>query len=1182
MLKKIFIFLIFGLFFLQVGFAQECDFYSNTCDRISSPFVTFDVAFDNEVYMDKFEAEIYNKKSPANKIRVEIDEVAKTVRNLNPFMDPAVYVLKVRAFNLGSLVFEEKTEFIFDNKEPLPPIVPLNLQSDGASILVEGKTQFKNSKVVVLKADNSQAITGVSGDDGSFSLNIPLVNGINYVKFFVEGKNGIKSQIVERMIIGGGKIELKKEVFVSSLNIDGNLNVVNGKTVKNGDGSYTTSKRNFYVSGSGFGGKGAQIFVNGVPAIFDGSKFGAFLLLNEGANLVKVKSGSSEKSFTVYYDNFKFLFEDFRFYRFVKNSASSFEGDVNYNLPFNLYLNGKFLKSIVPENENFRFDLSAYSDQLVKGKNYIYLEGLNNQRINDVFYYDTESPSIEVLSFEETLNSSYFVFRVGDDVGVNFSSLSLVFDGGIKYDSSLIEVWGDLCRIRTYGLFAGIHDYQISISDFTGKDKTISGSVDLSASNVVIDSFYIQNGYDFGNYLFVKDQMQTIILTPSKNIVFKKIYLDGVDQINYRILDSGEVQLDIDFSDMLKGELKFIYYDNSKLKEFSQIYNYVTSAEEAKLDLDYIYNAQTSQGRSIFVSGEISDSHFNWSSLDLGYGIENRIGNYFEAYIEPSEFGNSNLHVLGNDYSSNGFDSNNYFYSVLYMDVSVPQLALDNNNVLKDYISGSFQNAVDDTRKEIYMYDGFSSLGNAVDVNYFDLPAQERFGLRSINMRGVESSKLTFTGTDAFSLDPLEPRVYLVRDGSGKYILLADGTLSEIVSFEISVDGSPASTSWCDHETAVYSDCYEILDDLQAATVINVEVVDKAGNVFNRDFRISDLSSFDSLTKFTDKSPEIYFNGNDFLSNNPSVFLQGQIISSAPITDVNIDGRTCSFDDYNFICYVSIDFNTDSFTLTVTDLNDRTSDEEIVVLPPPGDGDGDKDPDNDLDNDGITNDVDPDIDGDGLDNWNDPDDDNDGVDDNGDVDDDNDGIRDNVDLDTDNDLDNDGIDNGADNDDDGDGIPDNGDPDNDNDGIPDPIDPDDDNDGIPDHLDPDTQVEPNDPIVIVVDNKVDVDLLDVYGNFVFKMPGNYLISTNRVNIDGTVGESAAISVLIGGEEVLMGSRNGDFTLNVDLTSQTNGEDKKEFEVWLKAEDESGNVGFSKKVKLIYDRVLKTLISIVVS
>lgn len=1033
MRKRLLVLMLVSMFFLVNSAFAQCslDDRINDCPVFSNTFNSFNLDFSDQEEVLSYEASIYKKDNPANKLIVMQD--GNSVRNLNPFTEPGVYVLKVDVLTKARNTVTEEFEYVFDNSEPLAPIIPLNLRSGSGSISIEGRTEA--SSTVVAEDLGGNVVNTASDASGDFILNLNLQNGWNYYKFYTI-RDGRRSVEVQRVIYSGSYPVIDVNSVTGSIDLESPAQT-NARTTEI-SGTYVTTKRDFYIQGTlGSGVAGIPVYINGARVLSDPSgRFGGLVLLNEGQNKIIVKAGSQQRQVLVDYVPSNFKFFELEHEKSVSSDELRITGKTNYDLPFQVYLNGKHLFEQVSSSGNVDFTLTG----LREGKNYIYIEGYNSEVYNDIVYLDTQNPVIESLSAESvSIGDKELVFRIKDDTGVEFTSFDMTFSDSKRYFGSDIEVRGDIFIVDLKKHEEGSYSYDVEVQDSSGRIGTFSGSITISPTSTMIETIYPQKGAFVGDTLFVKKGVQRIDIIPSRHIAFKKIYIDGEEQINYSIKPSGDVELHAEFK-AEEGEMEFIFINND-YEEFTKIITYRTDEKNPELELDYIYRPYVST-QAVKITGKITDPYFDWESL--GFNSQRnvvRYGDYFEAYVYPPNAGENNLLVNGKDLNGN------ILVPSMLGGLMVKESVVD-DIVFEDVSSQSFKGQLSGGNSRVKNY-ASSYDGMDVKMAYistdFELPASDREGVRSVNLKGVRGSDLTISDYSAVSIDGSEPELYHVSYGSDRARVIIDGTLSPVVDSSISImvnSQEVPSYSFCSNyqKPSVYSRCVEVPSQMGDQVVIRVE--DDAGNTATKTFTVGEFNEPVTVpTQF-----EIYFTGNDKVSKKSSAFIQGQIKSSVPVTEVKVGNRVCAFDDFNFVCEVYLVNGDNDFEVIARNSNSETVSSSYSIF---------------------------------------------------------------------------------------------------------------------------------------YDNSFEVEINDISGDALVRIGSDYYTVSNNLFVSGDVSKEAIVKLLIDGNSFMTGVQDGEFTVPMDLRENVLGKNEEELEIRLQAEDEQQRKVFSEKLKVIYNRISKTIVDIVV-
>lgn len=901
MYKKILFLILFVFFSMTSVFSCSLDYVEEECGLISSSFTQFNLNIDSD-YRD-FEVIFYNKKDKNN--RVELEVRGTSISNIEPILEPGVYVLQVDIYDMAGNKFTSEKEFVFDNSAPLVPAVSMNLvfeTRDDAQ--VSGVSTSSNTEIFArVNGGVEQQVT--SDENGNFTINLNSLNtGINQVDFYSK-KNGIKSEVVKRVVyVGDG--ELGNGVL-SNINVDSQLDRYNENTLKTGS-EYETLDKYFYVSGTANGPEGSRIFINGVRAFFDGSRFAGFIGLNEGRNEIKVTSGNEQKSFfvtyTPAYERFKFTQIDFE--KIVTDSVI-ISGSINYPVGFNVYLNGELEKSFNSDelsSGNFHLPIN----NLNPGKNYLYLEGANGESYYDIIYSDGQRPEIELASTNNI--KDMLIFKIDDDVGIDPQT--------IDFETHYYKRVGNFFFFNVSGAFSG--KFEISVEDMVSRSFQLSGNVNVG-NTYIKDILGERGSFDIGKYIFINNMEESLRFIPSDYIAFKSIFVDGVEHIDYKIEKNGEVKFNLPEFKNSTGEIEVRYIDMDG-KEYSDKYVYVTDSERPRINLDYIYSPYSSDSKKVRISGEITDSHFDWNSFSINEeeGFI-RYGNNFEMVISGND---GILNILGNDYSGNSFILNTPIPRVIedntHSDVSL------SSKIVNDYLDvgiNSNDDVINTQRTKMMRSAGYDLKNSLVSASFF-LPTPQIVGLIKTEIFGKELS-----GNDVFfnggvNIDFFKPSVYYIRDSDG-YKILVDGTYSEVSRVQVfDIDGNVISSSLKNNcETyslnKKYLQCYTI--DGSSYDTIIIKAVDMAENSIEKSIDVSNADAdLDGILNNVDSCPFIYdedcrfekveinFNANEKKVYGERYLLSGTVLDqNNKVSDVySSKASKCNFKYPDFVCEYSL------------------------------------------------------------------------------------------------------------------------------------------------------------------------------------------------------------------------------------------------------------------------------------
>lgn len=111
----------------------------------------------------------------------------------------------------------------------------------------------------------------------------------------------------------------------------------------------------------------------------------------------------------------------------------------------------------------------------------------------------------------------------------------------------------------------------------------------------------------------------------------------------------------------------------------------------------------------------------------------------------------------------------------------------------------------------------------------------------------------------------------------------------------------------------------------------------------------------------------------------------------------------------------------------------------------------------------------------------------------------------------------------------------------------------------------------------------ELNLSQIYGDSVYDVLGQFYTDSNKVSVSGDVSKKAPIKLVINNEEFLVGEFDGRINiLDVDLKSQVSGSDETNLEFKLRVTDDFGEDTDSNILVLVYNRILKTLVDVIIS
>jgi hypothetical protein len=777
-------------------------------------------------------------------------------------------------------------------------------------MIVEGEVTHEGTTI---RSSHSQE-DSISLPDGTFQIEISgLVNGINYVKFN-STFGGKVSADVERIVY-----RTDEDIF----SFNTLANVIN---VEIGD----TKDKNLYVSGTASGGD--YVYVNGVKTKVLNGEYAAFVLINHGENVIKVEGSGEPQTATVYYnkENFKFKRLDL-FSSIFSNPQITINGETNIDVPFSVYLNGNFIEEINPTNNVFDINLN-----LDKQKNYLTLIGPNGETLERLLYLDTSAPEIEVVTADELAVGSEFVFKISDDIGYDFDTISLEINEKV-YSTNNLNVKGDYYSLKLENMQPGVKNYNISVSDKGSQLTLKGGTFTLNEKPYLKKILFIgdEDAFKFGNIIYTKSGNYDLDLEFSENVAFKKILIDGKEFIDYEIDSNGGITFSMNVNKDY-SLINFTYIDGSKDEtgnyiEYSDSLEVYTDKEKPLLELDYV-NKPIFSDENIIVSGKISDSNFRWDSLDIN-GIQPfKYGDNFEAYLTKEDVKGGFLTITGSDYYGNNLEIKNGAGDLLpIVDTSgEPSITFRDN----DYINSVFEIIINngDLENQVYnlnYYDGME-LGNSFISKGMNLPLSQRAGLRPIAFETADLGGKKYISNNVLKVDYISPQIYFVdyNETSKQLEVIIDGTLTEPTSASLLATQNGVNideiSTVDDYDKKGINDVMYRFGNINDGDVIIIETADEAGNKNIREFTIG--TDVLDRNDYSQNLPEVFL--NQVYADDGKIYFSGNIKSENVISNFNVKNnngvyKSCIFDDISFYCSVDISGDENNIMLVPEAYNSR-------------------------------------------------------------------------------------------------------------------------------------------------------------------------------------------------------------------------------------------------------------------
>ncbi len=896
MYKKIIAGIIFILS-LNLAFAETCTIgdAENGCKLLTENFNTFKITTDSQDEIKNINLRIYDKQNPTNFITTKKSTDSEfEFLNVEPFTIPGTYIAEAIVTTKSAKNIPFKTEFEFDDSNPKKPFISIPEVST-SPIPIKAETEFAQEKVYV--------------DEVQLNSNqLELADGIHILNFkTIDTISNKESEI------------LKKVVAITSNGWE--TNKVSGVQIDSTLPAYTI-EQNFLVKGTTTGT--GYVFVNGIKTPVVNGEFARFILLNEGENEIKVE-GQNTDTKTVNFANFRFKFESLDVdekVRVFNTDEVSISGTANYDIPFEVYVNGKYSQRVTPSSQSFSFNIN-----LEEGKNYLYLKGYNGEEIMRILYLDETMPEVEVLS-EKVSKNSEFAFRVHDEFGVDLDTISLTLNGE-NYIFGDFEKSGDYYKISLEEFADDDLSYSLFAKDLAGNENSKSGTLTFGDEQTFIEKIEGQGNFkQFGKELFLDANRNIVTIYPTKRIAFESVLLDDKDITSYSIAGNGIVSMAMDTKNP-KGNLTFTFIDSNQQK-YVEKYEYVSGFEKPIVQVDYISNPAVKSGGKFFISGKVEDSNFNWDSFRINGDTAFVYGDYFESFAKASDSGN--VVFTGNDFEGASLISPNLNTQEIN-NVEVLNEPKSNYLEVSGLISGASKVKVSRVDGVLYENEYFGE--------EFRIATGDRQGIRTLGFEGYDLSGKVVKNYDPVKVDTLLPEIYFYEmEGDGNVKVVVDGTLSEVSSVNFSKGGEDITyNSGCDYvKVGKYDECH-FVGNLANGDILDIEVMDASGNRASRSFTVG-TTPYNAEPDYSTNVPEIFFSGMDKNVLPGKYFVAGQVKSESPLTSVKIGSQSCEFDDFNFVCGVNVvegenTFKVDAMVYNGVDVSNSTTINGVAPLRKP-------------------------------------------------------------------------------------------------------------------------------------------------------------------------------------------------------------------------------------------------------
>jgi hypothetical protein len=789
----------------------------------------------------------------------------------NTFNKAGIYTLTASGYTKTTELFTDSSaSVVVDLYQPNAPAIPLTF-STSFSLMLEDEND-----VLHIEDINGNSLGTIIDDQTNSkkkTIDLSSVPVNTLIVFYITSQNGIPSSKVYRFY-QGKDVNVDVSLEVSSVTLDSTLmDVVNKKY------SNTVYSKYYFVSGSTSQSSGAVRIQGKLFPIVKG-KFGGFVYLHPGTNTIEISSVSGKviTTHSIVYDDTRLYLTSYSLQsKVVSSSTASVSLSLSRPSDYLIFVNG----NVISQGRVNLGETTLEFTDLVPGRNEISILLESGLRMDETVYYDVETPQISQVSFEEISQNGQLVFEIQDDLGVLPSSLSISIDGEDISSYSLISNYL-VISIKKIDLLFGEHSITISGRDYVGNDFRYSGSFSVSNSSLVTFERH-PDYFVLGNTIYVFTSNVEFSFSSPQPLAFKHILLDSFEVVSYEFETGTSGKIFVDFSGKSQGNftLEFIDAENTV---HTQKYSYVvfpSSSPSLFLEDVSFPNVEVDGVLYHKVQGYFNDETFNFInpySLTISGQDALIFGNYFEVFVDASKDFDVSLEYLSGEMFSP-------------LGVSSPFSTIDDTSLIVS--PTSFGNVIQVENSE-YLHELISYNGNS----YIYTPVLNPSSL-STHVTGFLVSDIVFKQKDSSHLQSyntvvssgnLPPFAFIYEEDSSRYLIVSDRE-DEISSIIFSVNSSLG----CSYSFGLYSKCRDITGfENQLITITDVE-----NNSIS--LNLNDLGVVSSLDLVTEGSVYV----SSLFENGNTIYVDGSFVVPGVVSNVQLNGFSCSFDSETFACISS-------------------------------------------------------------------------------------------------------------------------------------------------------------------------------------------------------------------------------------------------------------------------------------
>jgi hypothetical protein len=525
-------------------------------------------------------------------------------------------------------------------------------------------------------------------------------------------------------------------------------------------------------------------------------------------------------------------------------------------------------------------------------------------------------------SFVNLTNETKLYVKITDDFGIDLNLTKIKIGGGAEKD---FEKKLDYFIIDLNSETIGTKNLTIETYDLSGNNKNFSKQINIvENSNPTIKNIYLREGVNFGKDIFIK-KTETIILNPSTDILINKITLDGMDQIDYNILEDKTIKVNLKIKNK-QGNLKIDFYNYTGGRQINN-YTYYLEEENPKIEIDFITNLN-SQNNNTYIKliGKINSNQILLDNLKVGKdSFIFHYSNNFEIYTKSTKPNLQYETIFENSKNKDliGIEKNNEKNSSLTDST--------NRNTLK----------LGSTKRNIKLLENNGFLINSnLYLGSVDLPISQLNGYQNFRTSFVDSNNQFNEIENIVNLTSFKINDIIQKEEKGENGIYLTGNNFETNKNEITIFGIFKSKNRIISISSNHKNCdFENEFKTFYCKITNPESKNYKiliNGIISKNFTIQKIESTQNLINITNLEglPKSYSLDGIFYTTSQNLSIQlkpnkdsiGKLIISGSEKEIEISNKTISADISNLVK----NQNTANIEISIYDKNDNTISNKLI------------------------------------------------------------------------------------------------------------------------------------------------------------------------------------------------------------------------------------------------------------